>query len=126
MKRIIPAWENGFFRHNAGVVYQELRREVICAVDDEIVVLDDVEDILAVDECAVGVDSHIRIYGFHGFLCGLHLCLADVGSGVYHLALEVGEIHLVRVSDADGAYSRSREVKRCRGAKSTGADDEHL
>ena len=45
---------------------------------------------------------------------------------MYHLALEVGEIHLVRVSDADGAYSRSREVESCRGAKSTGADDEHL
>ena len=32
-------------RHNTGIVYKELRREVIGSIDDEIVILDQVHDI---------------------------------------------------------------------------------
>ena len=91
-----------------------------------IVVLDDIEDILAVNECAVGVDLNVRIYSLHGLLCGLHLSLADISGGVYHLPLEVGEIHLVSVCDTDGSNARSREVQRRRGAETARADYQHL
>ena len=114
----------GLLCHDAGIVYQELRGEIVCPVKYEIVVFDKIENILACNECVVGIYRNIGIYSFHCFLCGLNFRLSDIGGGVYDLSLEIGKIDLVRVSYAYRAYSGSGEIQSGGRSESAGADYE--
>ena len=53
------------------------------------------------------------------------LGLADLGGGVQHLALQVGEADGVVVDDAERADAGGGEVEERRAAEAAGADDEH-
>ena len=61
----------------------------------------------------------------HGLGGGDHLGLAGAARGMGDLALQVGEIDVVRVGDADGAYAGGCEVEGERRAQPTGTGDEH-
>jgi len=49
----------GLLCHHASVIDQELRREIVGAVDNKIVILDEVEDVVASDEGMVSKDLYI-------------------------------------------------------------------
>ena len=50
---------------------------------------------------------------------------ADVGRGVDHLALQIGERDLVVIDDAKRADTGSGEIEQHRRAEPAGADDQH-
>src|SRR6185369_5862216 len=48
-----------------------------------------------------------------------------IGGKMDNLALQVGEIDIVGIGNADGAHSGSGKIKGDRRAKTAGADDQH-
>jgi hypothetical protein len=112
----------GFLEENAGVVGEVTGREIIGAVDDDIVLADDVEGVFAGkpgvmdDDFAGGVDA------VDGFLGGFSLGTSDVRGGVNDLALEIGEIDGVEVDNADFADTCGGEIHRYGGTEAAGAD----
>lgn len=89
-----------FLCHNAGIVDEELCREIICAVNYEIIVLDKIHDVFAGDESPVGIDLDIRIDRPHSFLCRLYLRLAHISGSMNDLPLKVGQVYLICVCNA--------------------------
>ena len=79
-------WFASFY---AGIVDEELHREVVGAVDDEVVVADDVKRIVGHQELTVGVDLHVGVNGEHLCFCRLDLWHSHIGSEMNHLPLEV-------------------------------------
>ena len=114
----------GLFCHDAGIVDEELCREVVSAVNDKIVVLDEVQNVGGIHEHPVGVHGYVRVHLFDGLLGGLHFGLVHVLGGVDDLPLQVGQIHHIRIGNADGAHARSRQIHGCRSTQTACADDE--
>ena len=110
-----------------GVVEQVARREVVDAVDDHVVVLDDLDDV---------VEASRRVWYLTTLTSGLSASIAlradstfgiaDAVGGVDHLALEVGEVDDVVVDDAERADAGGGEVERGRRAEAAGAEQQHL
>ena len=113
-------------RHNTGIVDEELCRKVVCAVNDEIIVLDKVHDVFAGDESPVGVDLDIRIDCLHGFLGGLYLCLAHISGGMNDLPLEIGQVYFVCICNADRTYACGSQIHCSRSTQTAGTDNQHL
>ena len=65
-----------------------------------------------------------RIDGFQGGPRGFHLDGADAFGAVEDLALQVGEVDLVRIGDGEPAEAARRKVERRRAAEAAGADDQ--
>ena len=97
---------------HAGIVDQELRREIVGAVDHEIVVGNQRGDIGSADPFLMRVHRHVGIDGPHLFRGRNDLGLADVGGEMDDLPLQVGHVHHVRIGNADGADARRGEVER--------------
>ena len=116
----------GLLRHHARIVDEELRREIVCPVNHEIVILDEVKDVPARDERVVRNHLHVGIHRFHRLFCGLHLQLAHVLGGVDNLALQIREIHDVGIGNTDSADTCRREVHGGRGAQASCTDNQHL
>ena len=114
------------FGHDACIVDEELSREIIGSIDDEIVILDEVHDVFAGDEGVVRNHLHIRVHGFHRFLGGLHFGLAHILCGVDNLALQIGEVNDIGISNTNRANTCCGEVHGDWSTEATGADDEHL
>ena len=116
----------GLFRKYAGVVDHVAGREVVGAVDDQVVVLEDLEDVVVVEPHVVQdhlderVDLGDRLPGRLG------LRPADVGLPVDDLALQVRLVDLVELDDAERADAGGGEVEQRRAAQAARADDEHL
>ena len=117
---------DGDLQAHGGVVEQVARGEVVDAVDDHVVALDDLHDVGGVqahrvlDDLDVGVERVDRLLG------GVDLGDADALGGVDHLALEVGEVDDVVVDDAERADAGGGEVERGRRAEAAGAEQQHL
>ena len=71
----------GLSAHDAGIVDQELRREVVDAVDNEVIAGNEVGDVRGVDELAIRHDMHAGIDIVQGLCRTFHLGLADIGEG---------------------------------------------
>ena len=97
-------------QQHARVIHQVTRREIIGAVDYDVVVFQNIERVLAGQRNLVPVDLDIRIDVEHGLGRRIQLLLADVLGPVNHLALQVGEIHHVEIHQADAADARRGEI----------------
>ena len=96
------------------VVHEIPRREVVGAVDDHVVAVDDVEDVVGAQADVVGDDVHVGVERGQRLLGGVDLALADPVEVVQDLALEVRCVDDVHVYDADGADTGGREIQRRR------------
>ena len=74
---------------HAGVVHQVARREVVGAVEDDVVALEDLERVLRRERLAVGQDVDLRVDRVDLGLRRFQLRAADVGRRVDDLALQV-------------------------------------
>ena len=111
---------------NAGVVDEELRREVVGAVENKVVVLDDIHDIVRHEIVVVGDDVDVRIDSPHS-LCGrVNLGLSNVGRRVDYLPLQVGKVHIVGINNADGANAGRSKIQSRRGSQAARSNNEHL
>src|SRR5579885_221451 len=120
------AMNDGLVGDDGGVVEQVARREVVSAIDDQIVVGDDARNIGLVQPLAVGDDLNLRVERLNGLASRLGLVLANTTGVVQNLALQVAVIHHVGVDDADGANTGGGQVIRGGRAEATGADEQHL
>ena len=111
------------FCHYASVIDQELCWEVVCSINDEIIVLNQFHDIFTGNECVVCNDLNIRIHGFHGFLCRFYLRLSNIFGCVDDLPLQVGQIHFIRIDNSDSSYACCRKIHCGRCTKSACTDN---
>ena len=116
----------GLAGEDAGVVDEVAGLEVVGAVGDDVVVLEDLERVGAGEHGVVLDDVEEGIEALEHDLGGVDLELADGGGGVDDLALEVRGVDGVEVDEADGAYSGGGEIEGERGAEASGADAEDL
>ena len=117
---------DGLALAHRGVVQQVARREVVGAVDDHVVVADQVEHVVAVEADRVRHHVHVGVERLDRLLGRLHLRNADALVVVDHLALQVGQVDLVVVDDAERADARRGQIQGGRGAEPAGADQQHL
>src|SRR4029079_18072517 len=107
-----------------GVVDEVARREVVGAVDDEVVAADDLEGVGRVEGDVVAHHGDVRVDPVHRGLGRRGLGPTDVGVGVDDLPVQVGEVDDVGVDDADGADAGGREVEQRWRPEAAGAHDE--
>ena len=108
------------------VVDQVAGREVVGAVDDEVVALEDPEDVVVVEPLRVHHDLDQRVDLGDRLLRRLRLRPADVGLAVDDLALQVRLVDLVELDDADRPDACRGEVHQRRAAEAAGTDHQHL
>ena len=109
-----------------GVVDKIASREVVCAVDDDVVLGNDVECVVGCDWFLMDPHVDIGIVRLECLVCGFRLGPANVVVLVQNLALEVGHIHRVKIDDADCAHARKGQIDGYGRAKPARADDQHL
>ncbi len=90
-----------FVGDERGIVQQVARREVIGAVDDDIVVGDDARHVAFIQTLDVGDDLDIGVQGLDAFARGLGLILTNATRIMDNLALQVALFHHVGIDDAD-------------------------
>ena len=113
-------------QQDTGVVDEVARREVVGAVDDDVVVADDVEGVARVERHVVTDDLDVRVDAMDGGLGGLGLEPAQVGVRVDDLAVQVRQLDDVSVDDTDRPDASRGEVEQRGRAEPAGADDEDL
>jgi hypothetical protein len=111
--------------HHRRVVDQVAGREVVGAVDDDVVVGEDGQGVGRGDPLLVDVDPGLGIEVEHAAPRRLRLRGADVLGAVDHLALEVRQVDHVEVHDPEPADAGRGEVQRQRRAEPAGADQQH-
>ena len=96
--------------HERRVVHEVARREVVGAVDDDVVAVDDVEDVVGAEARVVREDVDVGVHRREGGLRAVDLAHPDAIKGVKDLALQVRRVDDVHVDDADRADARRGEV----------------
>ena len=97
-------------QQHAGVVGQVARREVVGAVDDDIVGREDRQCVGRGQPRLVQVEAHLGVDGGDAVPGRLELGPADVGGAVDDLPLQVAEIDHVEIDQADAADARGRQI----------------
>ena len=109
---------------HARVVGQIARREVVGAVEDDVVGLEQLQRVLRRQRRLVGLDLDVRIDRVQPILRRRELRAADVRRAVDDLPLQVAEVDDVEVDDADACRRRrppdtSRRASRGRRRRCT-------
>ena len=100
----------GLARQHARVVDQIAGGEVVGAVDDDVVIGEQLQRVLRREGGLVGVDLHVRIDLSDPLFRGVELQAADVCSRVNDLPLQVREVDHVEINDAQAANSRRSQI----------------
>ena len=121
--------ENGavnvrFSEQHAGVVGQITRGEIVRAVHYDVVWLDNLKRVFAGESRVVEDDFDGGVDAVDGFFGRLRFGPAHVGVRVQNLALEIGEIHVVEVNNAELADASGGEIHGDGRAESARADTE--
>ena len=111
---------------DAGVGGEEAGREIIRPVDDEIVARDEVGGVL--DREPFGVQGHLetRVDLPEGLGRRDRLGQTQGVEAMDDLAVQIGDLDLVRVGDADEPDARGSQIKPDRRTQPAGPEDEHL
>jgi hypothetical protein len=113
-------------QQHAGVVDQVARGEVVGAVDDQVVLAEDLQHVVAVQPRLVQADVDQRVDLADGVARALGLGPADVGDAVDDLALQVRLVDDVELDDAERADTGGGQVHEHRRAEAARTDGEHL
>ena len=114
-----PRMTKRFSCHNTGIIDQKFCREIICSVDDKVIILNDIHDIFGCDEFTISINLDIRIDCLHGFFCRLYFCFSKVCCCMDNLSLKIGKINFIRIGNSDRSYTCCRQIHSCRCSKST-------
>ena len=107
------------------VVDEVARGEVVGAVDDHVVAVDDVEHVVGAEADVVRDHVDVGVQLGEGLLRRVDLALADAVHVVQDLALQVRRVDDVHVDDAERADARSREVERGGRAEAARTEQQH-
>src|SRR5262249_39811625 len=110
---------------HAGVVHQVARGEVVGAVDDDVVRLQDLQRVGRRQLRLVQLDAHAGVDRLQPITGRLQLGPAHVGGAVQHLALQVAEVDDVEVDGAEAPAAGRGGVQRGGRAGPAGADQQH-
>ena len=110
---------------HGGVVHQVARREVVGAVEDQVVLLEQFDGVLGLEAQLVQHDLDQRVDLEDRVTRALRLRAADIRLPVDDLALQVRLVDDVELNDADGPDTRGREVQQRRRAQPARADHQH-
>ena len=81
-----------FFLKDTGIIDEKFRREIICAIDDEIIVLiaNNIPDICGMDHLIICVNRNVRIHLMDSLLSGQNFRFADIFRLMDDLSLQIG------------------------------------
>ena len=116
----------GLAQQHGRVVDEVAGREVVGAVDDQVVGLEDLEDVGRVEPLLVQHDLDVGVGLLDRLLGADRLRLPDVGLAVDDLALQVRLVDDVEVDDPERADPGGGQVEQRGRAEAAGADDQHL
>ena len=116
----------GLAEKNAGVVHKIAGWEIICAIDDDIVILEQLEGVRAGQLRFDSVDLNVGIEIRKPRAGGLALGLANIASAKSHLALKIREIHHVKIDKAQFPDTCSSKIQTERRAQTACADEQNL
>ena len=108
-----------------GVVDEVAGGEVVAAVEDEVVVAEEPGGVGFSQPFVVGLDADGGVERPDGGGGALGLGPADAVRAVDHLALEVGDIDIVVVDDAERADPSGGEIEQDRRAEAARAHRQH-
>ena len=115
-----------FVQKNTGIVDQVAGLEVVCAVGDDVVVLEDLERVGAGEHSVVLHHLQVGVEALEHDLGRVDLEHPDGRRGVDDLSLEVAGIDGVEVDEADRTDACGREIKGKRRAQPAGAYTQNL
>ena len=116
----------GLAKQNAGVIHKIASRKIVRAIDDDVVVLEQLERIRAGQSRFDGLDLNVRIKIRKPRAGCLALGLAHVAGAKRNLPLKIGEIHDVEINEAQLAHTRRREIQTERRTEPARADEQNL
>ena len=113
-------------QEDADVVREIPRRKIVRAIDDDVVLLDDLSGILAAEHGVVQDDMHVRIDVLDPVARAVELLAADILRAMEHLALEIRVIDDIEINEPECADPRCGKIKSDRGAKPARPNAEHF
>src|SRR5215204_2845053 len=116
----------GLVQKDAGVVHQVPGREVVRAVDDHIIFLEDLQRVLAGERLLVDPDLDVGVYVLDLLVGTLDLGTTHVRGAMNDLALQIGLVDHVEVNDPDGPDPGRSQVQGERTPESARAYREYL
>ena len=117
---------DGLLQEHAGVVYQVAGWKVVTAVHDQVVVLEDLDDVLAGQPRLIRDHFDIRVQVLERLLRRIDLRLPDPLAVVQDLPLQVALVDHVGVDDPERADPGGRQVVGGGRSQAAGPDDEHF
>src|SRR5215467_13297248 len=96
--------------------------EIIGAVDDDIIIVDQLTGVTCGQTGGVSLDCKRRINCQQTGPRRISLFASDVAGSVQNLPMQIAQIYCVLINDADGSDSGSSKVKRCGRAKAACPD----
>jgi hypothetical protein len=111
---------------HARAVHRVACGEVIRAVEHHIALRRELVQLLCFHACGHRHHVHIGIHRAQRARRGKDLLRTDRIGAIEDLALQVGEVDLVAIGEAQLADACCRQVERCGAAQTAGADDEDL
>ena len=119
------AVHDGLVHQHAEVIDEVARREVVRAVDEDVKLLGDFHGVLGVDVFGDLDDLRVRVDLTDGVLGGVDFGAADVIVSVQELSVQVGDIDVIEINDADLADTGGGKVHGEGGAEPAGPDEEY-
>jgi len=113
----------GLAEEDAGVVDEVAGGEVVGAVDDYVVILEEFESVGAGEFGLVGGDLDVGIEIGEARFRGFGFGLADIAGAEGDLALEIGEVDDIEINQTDVSYARGSEIKAEGRAEPACADE---
>ena len=110
---------------DARVVDEVARREVVGAVEDDVVVVEELERVRRGEARLVGLDVDLGVERGQAVASGLQLRAADVRRAMQNLSLKVALVDGVEIDDAERADAGRGQVQRRRRSQAAGADAQH-
>src|SRR5271165_4604949 len=107
----------GFAEQDAGVVHQVARGEIVGSIDDDVVVLEKIEGVLAREASFERVDLNQRVQVAQVLGRRFNLGTSHVARAEEHLALQIRKVDGVEIHQTDAAHASCREIEAQRRPK---------
>ena len=99
-------------REQRRVVEEVAGREVVGAVEHDVIAVEDLHHVVGAESHVVGHDVDVGVHGSERLLGRVDLAFADPVHVVQDLALQVGGVDHIHVDDAERADTRGGEIER--------------
>jgi hypothetical protein len=115
----------GLAKQHARVVDQIARGEVVGAVQDDVIPIENLEGVGRRQAHLVHFHADVRVDGLHPVSRRFDLRTAHRRRVVQDLPLQVARVNIIAVDDAEGADAGGGQVHRRGRAEAAGADQQH-